>query len=200
MDSDNQNRYQSASNGAPSAESSRTEAGEIGRVYNDSAHVNGAKTAPIILDGLSVEAIVERLQRGELMMVNDKRRNGLIIYKQFHAEFAGPGAMIGGWFDEDCCHVIPVGKLSLLVPQTHDDRKKAYLIRRQWIRLTQQFTDKSSSVQRAQMILNQFENYFDPDTIARIPDEAFALLVGVLPHTVRQARRPLSPMNIKVKV
>jgi hypothetical protein len=203
MDSDSQNRYQTDPKRVLSAESGISENSGNGAGHNGKEH-NGAdksvtQSAPPPLDGLTAEAIVEYLKRGDLLMVNDKRRNGLIIYKQFHAEFAGPGAMIGGWFDQDCQHVIPVGKLSLLVPETYEDRKKAYLIRRQWIRLTQQFTDKSSSVQRAQMILNQFENYFDAVTIARIPDEAFALLVGVLPHTVRQARRPVSPLNVKVK-
>jgi len=94
--------------------------------------------------------------------------------------------------------VIPVDNLSLLSPKTHEERQEAYLIRRQWIRLTQQFTDTSESVERAQKILNQFETYFEANTIARIPDESFALLVGVLPHTVRMVRRPSRPTG-KVK-
>lgn len=141
--------------------------------------------------------ILEYIHCGHLLMVNSRRRNGLILCKKFYAEFAGPGAAVGGLFDEDCDRVIPVGNLSLVTPEDHEERQKSYLIRRQWIRLTQQFTDKSTSLQRAQMILNQFETYFDAATIARVPDEAFALLVGVLPHTIRQARRP--PGQLKVK-
>lgn len=95
--------------------------------------------------------------------------------------------------------MIPVGNLSLLRPDTHEERQKAYLIRRQWIRLTQQFTDQSMPIQRSQMILNQFENYFDQETIARIPDEAFAQLVGVLPFSVRLARRTPGVLNVKLK-
>jgi hypothetical protein len=38
------------------------------------------------------------------------------------------------------------------------------------------------------MILNQFQYYFDAKTIAQLPDEALALLVGVLPETIRKAR------------
>lgn len=145
------------------------------------------------------DEILKYLRSGRLLMVNSRRRNGLLLYKQFHAEFAGPGAAVGGYFDEDCLSVFPVGNLSLLVPDSHEERQKAYLIRRQWIRLTQQFTDNSVPLQRAQMILNQFENYFDASTIANIPDEAFALLVGVLPQTVRMARRP-PPGQLHVKV
>ena len=52
-----------------------------------------------------------------------------------------------------------------------------------------QITEKPLPQQRVQKILEQFEQYFDTETVARIPDEAFALLVGVLPLTVRLVRR-----------
>ncbi len=133
--------------------------------------------------------IINQLHSGQLLMVNSRRRNGLIIFKQFHAEFAGPGAAVGSFFDKDCLSVMPVGDLSLLCPENSEERQKSYLIRRQWIRLTQQFTDKATPQERAQMILNQFENYFGAETAASLPDEAFALLVGVLPQTVQRLRR-----------
>ncbi|MEM9220262.1 MAG: hypothetical protein AAGD25_38795 [Cyanobacteria bacterium P01_F01_bin.150] len=134
-------------------------------------------------------SLLERIQQGHLMVVDSRRRNGLILYKKFHAEFAGPGAAVGGCIDMDCEGVLPVGSLLLLEPADHEDRQKAYLIRRQWIRLTHQFTDNKVPSKRAQMILNQFETYFDRDTIDQIPDMAFAKLVGVLPHTIMVARR-----------
>jgi len=132
--------------------------------------------------------ILTQLNSGQLLMVNSRRRNGLIIYKRFHAEFAGPGAAVGSFFDVDCQRAIPVGDLSMVYPETQEERQKAYLIRRQWIRLTQQLTDNPVPLQRAQMILNQFENYFGGETVAQLPDEAFALLVGVLPQTIRMMR------------
>jgi hypothetical protein len=39
------------------------------------------------------------------------------------------------------------------------------------------------------MILNQFENYFGSEIVAQVPDDAFALLVGVLPQTIELIRR-----------
>ena len=129
-----------------------------------------------------------QLTSGQLWMVNSRRRNGLIIYKQFYAEFAGPGAAIGSFFDVNSHHVLPVGELSLVCPKDQEERQKAYLIRRQWIRLTHQLTDNPVPSQRAQMILNQFDNYFGANTVAKIPDEAFALMVGVLPQTVNILR------------
>jgi hypothetical protein len=144
---------------------------------------------PDLIESPNVNEIITQLSSGQLLTVNSRRRNGLIIYKPFHAEFAGPGAAVGSFFDLTCQRAIPVGDLSLVYPESQEERQKAYLIRRQWIRLTQQFTDNPLPLQRAQMILNQFENYFSADTIAQLPDEAFALMVGVLPQTVRLARR-----------
>jgi hypothetical protein len=222
MDGQNQQRYLNASEMAQisldqcqttpigSAASSASLAG--GATPTEVAEADAANAAPIdpnsSLNGhkhlstaecVEVSDILSRIKGEQLLVVNSRRRNGLILYKGYHAEFAGPGAVVGGLFDKDCHHVISVGDLSLVPPESHEERQKAYLIRRQWIRLTQQFTDQSVPLQRAQMILNQFENYFDAGTIARIPDEAFALLVGVLPHTVRQARRPPGPLQVKVK-
>jgi hypothetical protein len=148
-----------------------------------------------VIEQPNVSDILNQLKSGKLLIVNSRRRNGLIIYKRFHAEFAGPGAAVGSFFDLDCEGVLPVGDLLLVDPKEQDDRQKAYLIRRQWIKLTQQLTDNPAPLQRAQMILNQFENYFGAETTAQLPDEAFALLVGVLPHTVYAARHGPSSLD-----
>jgi hypothetical protein len=144
--------------------------------------------------------ILAQLRRGELLVVNSRRRNGVILFKCFHAEFAGPGAAVGSLLDLDCQQILPVGDLSWVDSDTSEERQKAYLIRRQWIRLTQQLTDNPSPIQRAQMILNQFDNYFGAETVAKLPDDAFALMVGVLPSTIQLVRyAPESPL-LKGKV
>jgi len=129
----------------------------------------------------------------QLLIVDPRLRNGLIIYKRYHAEFAGPGAAVGGIFDHDCRQVIPVGDMRLLTPESADERKRACLIRRQWAQLTIQITNHPTSAKRVQKILSQFEGFFDAETIAKIPDEAFALLVGVFPYTIQMIRD--SPRN-----
>jgi hypothetical protein len=133
--------------------------------------------------------IFHQLKQKKCLVVNPRRKNGLILLKTYHAEFAGPGAVVGSEFDVDVEDLIPVGKLSLTVPQNSDEMVKAYLIRRQWVRLTKQITDNPIPIQRAQVILNQFDNWFDAKTTAQLPDEAFALLVGVLPQTIRHIRQ-----------
>jgi hypothetical protein len=133
--------------------------------------------------------ILASLHSGKVLVVNSRRRNGLILFKQYHAEFAGPGAIVGGNYDSDCKFVIPLGNLSLLPSDSHEDSQKAYLIRRQWVRLIKQITENSVPVQRVQKILEQFEQYFPAEMVSSLPDTAFAMLVGVLPQTVAMVRR-----------
>lgn len=137
---------------------------------------------------VSNPSILEQIRSKQWFAVDRRRRNGLIIVKQFHAEFAGPGAAVGGLFDHDAAYVIPVGDFLMVSPNNYRDRQEAFLIRRQWIKLTNQVTDESVPVRRAQMMLTQFDNYFERAVVDQVPDEAFALLVGVFPHTVRLAR------------
>jgi hypothetical protein len=129
-----------------------------------------------------------QLKQGELLIVNPRRKNGLIIYKTYHAEFAGPGAIVGGQFDLNVSKLLAVGNLSLVIPSNSQARKQAYKMRRQWVKLTKQIIDNPVPTERAQVILNQFEHWFDVATVADLPDEAFALLVGVLPQTIRKVR------------
>lgn len=133
--------------------------------------------------------LIAQLNSGQLLVVDGSRRNGLIIYKRYYAEFAGPGAAVGGFFDVGAGRIFPVGDLTLKAPESYEERQKAYLIRRHWIRLTEQLTENSIPLQRAHMILTQFEHYFDAQTVSQIPDEALSLLVGVLPTTIRMVRR-----------
>ncbi|MFE4108045.1 hypothetical protein [Almyronema epifaneia] len=137
---------------------------------------------------LEAEEILTQLNNDKFWVVNSRRRNGIIVVKQFHAEFAGPGAAVGGSFDLGCQKIIPLGNLSLIPPESHEEQQKALRIRLQWIRLTQNFTDKPVPAERARMILEQFKSYFDAEMVNQVPDEAFALLVGVLPYTIRLAR------------
>ncbi|MEA5420074.1 hypothetical protein VB712_12660 [Spirulina sp. CCNP1310] len=140
-------------------------------------------------DSAMIAPVLADLRAQRVLIVNQRRRNGLIIYKPHHAEFAGPGAVVGGPFDTDAMSILPVGNWSLLPPTDPDQRQKAYLMRRQWVKLFKQVTENPIPVQRVQTILNQFENWFNVETVAKLPDEAIAALVGVLPQTVQKVRQ-----------
>jgi hypothetical protein len=135
--------------------------------------------------------MLSQISSGKVFMVNSRKRNGLILFKRYHAEFAGPGAAVGGDYDRDCIRILPIGKRQdLLLPDdTFEERQKGYLIRRQWVRLIKQITENPDPQQRVQKILDQFEQYFPTGMVQQLPDDAFAMLVGVLPQTVAIVRR-----------
>jgi len=129
-----------------------------------------------------------QIQTGHTLTVDHKRRNGLILCKPGYAEFAGPGAAIGGNFDLDCRELVTIGRLSLQPPTSYEDSHKAYCVRQAWNRLIHSFTQLESSGQRAKKILTQFELYFGKETVAQIPDQALALLARVSTDVI-QAKR-----------
>lgn len=194
MDSDNQQRYQPAFNGTISSGDRRGTNGS-----GVESKMLDRSVPPPLPDSSNPSEILSYLRSGHLLVVNSRRKNGLILFKNYHAEFAGPGSVVGGVIDEECQQVLPVGNLALLQPQDCKERQNAYLIRRQWIRLAYELTEKPLPLQRAQLILNQFETYFDQDTILRVSDDAFAMLVGVLPCTIRMARRPPGQFNLRAR-
>ncbi|QHU99176.1 hypothetical protein BWK47_02915 [Synechocystis sp. CACIAM 05] len=155
----------------------------------DSDHGNSLSyPCPPNLLMTSAEALLEQIQNKQSLVINPRRRNGVILVKPYHAEFAGPGAFVGGDLDQDVTFCYPVGNLAWLTPPSSAEQIKAYLIRRQWTVLIKQIVDNPIAMERAQVILNQLENWFDDATVALLPDSAVATLVGVLPSTVRSAR------------
>jgi hypothetical protein len=140
--------------------------------------------------GQQTHNIMDLLAKGKYFIVNRNKRNGIIIFKSYHAEFAGPGAIVGGDYDCDCQGFIPIGNLSLLTPNSHEEIIDALKIRRQWVVfIMEKITQIKSPIRRAQKIIEQFEEYFTEALVAPLPDEALAMLVGLLPQTVAMVRR-----------
>ena len=132
--------------------------------------------------------ILNQLQSGQLLRVYGKRGNALIIVHRHHAELAGPGAAVGSVFDLDCCRVIPVGKVSIIYPESSAKRQQACAMRQRWIRFTQKAMETYVPLERAQRLLILLHKYFAPELIDSLSDEVLAQLVGVLPRTIKMVR------------
>jgi hypothetical protein len=87
-----------------------------------------------------MDDIFTQIRSRQVLIVNSKGRNGLLLHKTYHTEFAGPGAAVGGIVDQDCQQVELVGNVSLVLPESMEALQRAYAIRRQWIRLEMQLT------------------------------------------------------------
>ncbi|MFT0795904.1 hypothetical protein [Synechococcus sp. H70.1] len=138
--------------------------------------------------------LIRSLSSGQLLMVDPQRPNALIICKTFHAEFAGPGAAVGGPLDVESSSVIPIGDVALLHPQGYQERQNAYAKRLHWMRWLQQITDNPLPARRARILLFSLEEFFSAELVSQLPDEVLARLVGVLPQTIAAARRKLTPL------
>ncbi len=138
--------------------------------------------------------LIHSLSSGQLLMVDPQRHNALIICKTFHAEFAGPGAAVGGPLDVESSSVIPIGDVALVHPQGYQERQNAYTKRLHWMRWLQQITDNPLPAQRARILLFSLEEFFSAELVRQLPDDILARLVGVLPQTIAAARRELTAL------
>ncbi|HEY9689618.1 MAG TPA: hypothetical protein V6D46_06460 [Coleofasciculaceae cyanobacterium] len=143
---------------------------------------------PPPLDAIDPDSPLGRVLGGQVWIINNRRRNGLLLIKGFYAEFAGPGAAVGGPVDRDCCAVIPLGDFELLRPTSLKERETGYRIRLQWLKLVERFAARGDARQRARRLLDQFEEFFDRAEIEALPDSVLAATVGVLPHSLQRAR------------
>lgn len=137
--------------------------------------------------------ILTNLHSGQILRVYGRRGSALIICHTHHAELAGPGAAVGSLLDLDCRRVIPLGRPALVYPQTREERQKAFAIRQQWICFTQKAMESYVPLQRSRAILFMLERYFAPEIVNQIPDDIVSQLVGVLPKTIKMARRATKP-------
>ncbi|RMF64243.1 MAG: hypothetical protein D6742_15530, partial [Cyanobacteria bacterium J069] len=63
-----------------------------------SSSESAVNTPVQIIDCTNPDELLRYIREGRVLAVNKRKRNGLVLYKQFHAEFAGPGAAVGGVF------------------------------------------------------------------------------------------------------
>ena len=131
---------------------------------------------------------LQQIQSGEVLVISNRCKGGLIVRKPFYAEFMGPGAIVGGNLDRDCTRVIPLGHFSLKPPSDQDELYRSYLIRRQWILNTARLTELSDPEERAQQLLNELASYFSSSIIRRVPIADLAAIVGVFPCTIAKVK------------
>jgi len=129
-------------------------------------------------------------QESNFTAVSAQRRNGLILCKAYHAEFAGPGAAIGRPCDYDCEFAIALGKKWKLVDvSTVEEAQNAYRRRIQWMYWLKKITEQKEPLQRAEALLSSFDAFFDAEAIAALPPLVLARLIGVFEGTMVQVHR-----------
>jgi hypothetical protein len=123
-----------------------------------------------------------------LLMVGEQKKSGLILCKEFHAEFAGPGAALCSPAEQSYKAVIAIGSPNIMAVTNSVDRSRAYGLRIQWSRWLYRIADQDNPIDRVEKLLAGLEGFFGRSVVMSLPSEVLALLVGVLPHTVEQVK------------
>ncbi|MBE9013792.1 hypothetical protein IQ250_26750 [Pseudanabaenaceae cyanobacterium LEGE 13415] len=123
-----------------------------------------------------------------LFAISEHKKSGLILCKQYHAEFAGPGAAVNCAVEPAYRAVIAIGSPELIATTTFEDRRRAYGRRIQWGRWLQRIVEQPDPMVRAEKLLAGFEEFFGRQVVVGLPSEVLALLAGVFPGTIEQVR------------
>jgi len=123
-----------------------------------------------------------------LLAVSEHKKSGLILCKEFHAEFAGPGAAIALSVEEDYEAILALGSPELVEVVTPEERQKAYSRRIQWLRWLQKIAETAEPSVRAERLLSGFAAFFGSQVAVDLPDDLLATLVGVMPSTIAIAK------------
>jgi hypothetical protein len=123
-----------------------------------------------------------------LLMVGEHKKSGLILCKEFHAEFAGPGAALCSPVEQPYKAVIAIGCPDIVATHNTSDRSRAYGLRIQWSRWLHRIADQENPVDRVDKLLAGLEEFFGRAVVMSLPTEVLALLVGVFPQTVDQVK------------
>jgi hypothetical protein len=123
-----------------------------------------------------------------LLAISEHKKSGLILCKEFHAEFAGPGAAVSSPVEQPYKAVIAIGAPDLISLETLEARRQAYGRRIQWGRWLYKIAEHPDPIVRVERLFAGFEGFFGRQVVMSIPVEVVALLVGVFPKTVQEAQ------------
>jgi hypothetical protein len=124
----------------------------------------------------------------QLLAISEHKKSGLILCKEFHAEFAGPGAAVNCLAETAYRAVIAIGSPELMPVTIPEERHRAFGRRIQWGRWLQRILEHPEPLVRAEKLLTGFEEFFGRQVVVSLPAEVFALLAGVLPGTIEVVR------------
>jgi hypothetical protein len=145
--------------------------------------------SPVMVPGIPTVTPIQVLSEASLLMVSEHKKSGLILCKEFDAQFAGPGAALGSPVEQPYKAVIAIGSPEIVEANSIHDRSRAYGLRIQWGRWLYKIADHEDPVVRVEKLLAGFEGFFGRSVVMSIPSEVMALLVGVLPMTVDRVKR-----------
>ena len=149
--------------------------------FNPASHLTASGLTPLN------ETILRRIQSGSLISLVTDSLGGLIIIKPFYADFAGPGAAIGGEFDRRCTAIYTVGNVQLQTPVTHAEREMTILTRVAYAEALTTLLNIQVPIRRSSLMIEHLCQWMPRDIAETIPAELIGKLISVPPATVKLA-------------
>lgn len=131
------------------------------------------------------------LSTGQMLRMEGPEHSALVICRRHYADLVGPGAAVGGPFDVDCQHFIPIGPISFCYIENAQQKMQAYSLRHQWMAQSQTIMLDPNPQKRALAIMLRVQRYCGIEAVLQMPDDLLAQLAAVLPNTIAMARRSL---------
>ncbi len=132
---------------------------------------------------------------GQFLSLTSDCQGGLILQKPFYADFVGPGAVVGSSFDVNCTSIYVIGTIKFSASTTVSERQQAFQQRMAYNHRLQEIAEIEAPLRRAFSILQQLSQWVGAEEANKIPDEIVARLAGLLPRTVKIARRKYPAEN-----
>ena len=126
---------------------------------------------------------------GQFLSLTTDCQGAIILQKPFYADFIGPGGVVGSSLDVNCTSVYVIGTVKFCAPTAVSERQQAFQQRMAYSQQLQEIVQVEAPLRRAFLILHQLSQWIGAEATKKIPDELVARLAGLLPKTVKLARR-----------
>ncbi|MBD2183251.1 hypothetical protein H6S82_18075 [Planktothrix sp. FACHB-1355] len=124
---------------------------------------------------------------GQLLYLTPESEGGLILQNPYYADFVGPGAAVGSYFDIKCISVYAIGTVNFHAPVTYSERLQAFQRRMAYIDKLKEILLEPSRLDRACLLLTQLCEWLGDDEVRDIPHKLTAKLIAVQAEIVKKA-------------
>jgi hypothetical protein len=131
--------------------------------------------------------LLDRLRQGQLFALDPNYPGGLILFKSFYTDFAGPGSAIGGEFDRHCTAIYPVGPIRIQIVSTHVARQQTLHQRMTYAEKLANIASMPVSLRRSCMVVDCLCEWLSPAIAEQVSHELISKLVSISPVAVQLA-------------
>ena len=133
-------------------------------------------------------SLLTLLQSDQFLALKPNCNGWLLLQKVGHADLVGPGSAVGNQVDGNYRDVCAIGSIDFYVPPNGIEPQQSLHRRITSIQCLQKILVVPSSLQRAQLMLQQLSHWLGQSCAQAISDDWVAQLAAVAPATVAAVR------------